>query len=182
MTGKWKLAYTTPEGAEESTADLTMAPDGTLTGTLTSKRGTGTILRGYLSVDKFNFVINIPIGSEFADVTFSGTFDGTAMKGNISVQGYSIDFTGTKPTSSATTMAAADFRRRRRRAMRTHILLVVAIIFSAAAYPCSATPLPDAGPVILIQNATILTVSHGTIEHGSILIKDGKIAEVGRQS
>ncbi len=33
--------------------------------------------------------------------------------------------------------------------------------------------------MILIQNATILTVSHGTIEHGSILIKDGKIAEVG---
>ncbi len=38
---------------------------------------------------------------------------------------------------------------------------------------------PDTPPVILIQNATILTVSHGTIEHGSILIKDGKIAEVG---
>jgi imidazolonepropionase-like amidohydrolase len=38
---------------------------------------------------------------------------------------------------------------------------------------------PDASPVIVIQNATILTVSHGTIEHGSILIKDGKIAEVG---
>jgi imidazolonepropionase-like amidohydrolase len=38
---------------------------------------------------------------------------------------------------------------------------------------------PDAPPVILIQNATILTVSHGTIERGSILIKDGKIAEVG---
>ncbi len=39
---------------------------------------------------------------------------------------------------------------------------------------------PDAPPVILIENATILTVSHGTIEHGSILIKDGKIAEVGK--
>jgi imidazolonepropionase-like amidohydrolase len=38
---------------------------------------------------------------------------------------------------------------------------------------------PDAPPVLLIQNATILTVSHGTIEHGSVLIKDGKIAEVG---
>jgi imidazolonepropionase-like amidohydrolase len=49
------------------------------------------------------------------------------------------------------------------------------------ALPCltpGASP-PDAPPVILIQNATILTVSHGTIEHGSILIKDGKIAEVG---
>jgi imidazolonepropionase-like amidohydrolase len=47
--------------------------------------------------------------------------------------------------------------------------------------PClaPAAPPPDAPPVILIQNATILTVSHGTIERGSILIKDGKIAEVG---
>jgi len=43
----------------------------------------------------------------------------------------------------------------------------------------AATP-PDAPSVILIQNATVLTVSHGTIEHGSILIKDGKIAEVGQ--
>jgi imidazolonepropionase-like amidohydrolase len=38
----------------------------------------------------------------------------------------------------------------------------------------------DAPSVLVIQNATILTVSHGTIEHGSILIKDGKIAEVGQ--
>src|SRR6266852_7735623 len=43
-----------------------------------------------------------------------------------------------------------------------------------------ATPAPDANPVIVIQTATILTVSHGTFEHGSILIKDGKIAEVGQ--
>src|SRR5215471_6387251 len=43
----------------------------------------------------------------------------------------------------------------------------------------AATP-PDSPSVIVIQNATILTVSHGTIEHGSILIKDGKIAEVGQ--
>jgi imidazolonepropionase-like amidohydrolase len=42
-----------------------------------------------------------------------------------------------------------------------------------------SAPQPDAPAVIVIQNATILTVSHGTIEHGSILIKDGKIAEVG---
>jgi imidazolonepropionase-like amidohydrolase len=32
---------------------------------------------------------------------------------------------------------------------------------------------------ILIQNATILTASHGTIRNGSILIRDGKIAAVG---
>jgi len=48
---------------------------------------------------------------------------------------------------------------------------------ASAATPAAAPPEP--APVILIQNATILTVSHGNVEHGSILIKDGKIAEVG---
>ena len=43
----------------------------------------------------------------------------------------------------------------------------------------AAAALPDAPAVIVIRNATIMTVSHGNIEHGSILIKDGKIAEVG---
>ena len=33
--------------------------------------------------------------------------------------------------------------------------------------------------VTVIRNATILTVTNGTIEHGSVLIRDGKIAEVG---
>jgi imidazolonepropionase-like amidohydrolase len=37
----------------------------------------------------------------------------------------------------------------------------------------------DASPIV-IQNATILTVTRGTLENGSILIRDGKIAEVGR--
>jgi hypothetical protein len=110
ITGKWKLAYTTPEGAEESTADLTMSSDGTITGIFISKRGTATILSGYLSIDKFRFVINVPIGPSFADATFTGTFDGTSLKGNISVQEYSIDFTGTKtPTKSS--LAELSYRR-----------------------------------------------------------------------
>jgi imidazolonepropionase-like amidohydrolase len=33
--------------------------------------------------------------------------------------------------------------------------------------------------VTVIRDATILTVTHGAIEHGSILIRDGKIAAVG---
>ena len=101
ISGKWKMSFTTPEGPEESTADLTMASDGTISGTLTSKRGTATILSGYLSADKFNFVINISIGPSFADVSFNGTFDGTAIKGTIDVQDFSIDFTGVRPTNNS---------------------------------------------------------------------------------
>jgi len=58
----------------------------------------------------------------------------------------------------------------------------LAITFCAGVAPhaLNAANPPGAPSVILIQNATVLTVSHGTIEHGSILIKDGKIAEVGQ--
>jgi len=97
LTGKWKFSYTTPEGPEESTVDITMASDGTLSGTLSSTRGTANIISGYLSSDKFSFTINIPIEGSPSDVIFSGTFDGTTMKGSIGVQGLEIDFTGTKP-------------------------------------------------------------------------------------
>ncbi|MDQ3280866.1 MAG: amidohydrolase family protein [Acidobacteriota bacterium] len=34
--------------------------------------------------------------------------------------------------------------------------------------------------VTLIRNATLLTITHGTIENGSVLIRNGKIAAVGR--
>lgn len=106
LTGKWKLAYTTPEGPEDSTLDLDMASDGSLSGTTTSKRGTASLISGYLSGEKFSFTINIPIEGNPTDVVFSGTFDGSTLKGNIDVMGYSIEFTGTKP--SATAGAAAD--------------------------------------------------------------------------
>jgi len=102
ITGKWKLAYTTPEGPEESTADLVMDKDGTVSGTITGKRGTATIISGYASADKFSFTINIPIQDSPADVIFTGTFDATSLKGSIAVQGFSIDFTGTKPSAHST--------------------------------------------------------------------------------
>lgn len=105
ITGKWKLAYTTPDGPEESTADLQMASDGSLSGMLSSKRGTASIIDGHLSVDKFSFTINIPIDGNPTDVHFTGTFDGTSLKGTISLEGFSTDFTGTKPTARADSLA-----------------------------------------------------------------------------
>ena len=104
ITGKWKLSYTTPEGLEESTADLTMDKDGTISGSLSSPRGNANIISGYLSGDKFSFTINIVLDEGATDVTFSGTFDGTSLKGSIAVLGMSLDFTGVKPGNAASGM------------------------------------------------------------------------------
>src|SRR6267378_2457016 len=62
--------------------------------------------------------------------------------------------------------------------LRTPFLYVLYLIYFPI--PAHAATPPDAPAVIVIRDATILTVSQGTIEHGSILIKDGKIAEVGK--
>jgi hypothetical protein len=107
MTGQWKLKYTTPEGDEESTLDLTMSADGTLSGTVTSSRGTASIITGYASADKFNFTINIVIEGSATDVTFSGTFEKNSMKGSIAVMSFSIDFTGTRPGPASVSLGGA---------------------------------------------------------------------------
>lgn len=100
MSGKWTLSYTTPEGAEESTAEITMAPDGSLSGTVTGRRGTAAIATGWLSGDRFSFTISLPLGPSPVSVTFSGTLEGNMLKGSISVSEFTIDFTGTRPGSA----------------------------------------------------------------------------------
>jgi imidazolonepropionase-like amidohydrolase len=55
-------------------------------------------------------------------------------------------------------------------------------LFAAGACVARAQMEPSANPVkgtILIKNATVMTVTKGNLEHASILIRDGKIADVG---
>ena len=61
------------------------------------------------------------------------------------------------------------------------MLLFLATVTSGMAQePAPFTmPIPPAAHLVAITNATILTVSHGTIPHGTIVIREGKIAAVG---
>src|ERR1700675_122668 len=53
--------------------------------------------------------------------------------------------------------------------------IALTMLLAIGSFPAHA----QGSNIIFIQNATILTVTHGNIEHGSILIRDGKIAAVG---
>ncbi len=105
LTGKWQMKFTTQQGEEEATADLVMETDGTLTGTLAGARGTGSLFNGWASGDKFTFTINIQIEGGASDIVFTGTYDGTSMKGSLQALGYTIDFTGTKPSAASAALA-----------------------------------------------------------------------------
>jgi imidazolonepropionase-like amidohydrolase len=51
---------------------------------------------------------------------------------------------------------------------------------AAPAPPVLSVPIPPAATLVAITNATIITASHGTIEKGTIVIRNGKISGVGK--
>lgn len=57
-------------------------------------------------------------------------------------------------------------------------LRLLAALVAFALLPLAARAQGDSG-VTLIKNATVITITHGRIEHGSVLIRDGRIADVG---
>ena len=67
-------------------------------------------------------------------------------------------------------------------------LAATAVVLNAQATPASqasgaldplALPAPPAGTLVAITNANIMTASHGNIMGGTVLIRNGKIAEIG---
>ncbi|MGH9710374.1 MAG: amidohydrolase [Candidatus Acidiferrales bacterium] len=64
--------------------------------------------------------------------------------------------------------------------VKTHCSRFLVVLAVAALVPLVVrAQAQDDSNVTVIKNATILTVTHGRIEHGSIVIRDGKIADVG---
>jgi imidazolonepropionase-like amidohydrolase len=102
MTGRWRLVTQTDQGPVESTADMIQAPDGTLTGTLTTMFGTATITRGSVAGNRYTYSFMLDVGQGPMELTASGTVDGNALRGSVSVGGSSFETTGTKQGPGAT--------------------------------------------------------------------------------
>jgi imidazolonepropionase-like amidohydrolase len=63
-------------------------------------------------------------------------------------------------------------------AQKMQAIRLIAVLAVLALFPLAVRAQNDSG-VTLIKNATVITITHGVIEHGSVLIRDGKIADVG---
>ncbi len=97
LTGKWTIAISGQQGPMQATAELAMAPGGTVTGSITHPYGTSTVNTGYLSGNSFSITISADPGDGPHDYTFSGTLDGNTIKGSINGPDFTAEFTGTRP-------------------------------------------------------------------------------------
>ena len=100
ISGTWTLTYSVQGATQESTAALTMAADGSITGTMSSQMGTVPISRGHMNGNQFTLSIAVPMNGDTMQIDMSGTVNGNSLSGSMSVMGQALDFTGRRPGSS----------------------------------------------------------------------------------
>jgi imidazolonepropionase-like amidohydrolase len=96
LAGKWNLVVVTPQGDELATLDVSQSPDGTLSGTISSRMGSAPLTKGSVSGARFTFGFTMTIDTGPADASVSGTIEGNSIKGTLSIAGLDLDFTGTR--------------------------------------------------------------------------------------
>jgi len=101
LTGTWTLTVDTRQGPQERTAELMMAEDGSLTGTITAPMGTQSLSSGWVSGNKFSFTVTFTMRGRPTDATYSGTVEGNRMTGTVSVGRATTEFTGIRPDKSS---------------------------------------------------------------------------------
>jgi imidazolonepropionase-like amidohydrolase len=180
LTGTWAVTIESPRGTQESTAELSMEEDGTLSGTVRGQRGEGSVTEGWVSGSKFSFTVAMTMGQRSMEAVYSGTVEGDEMEGSVSFGRFSSEFKGTKGPSAAGTVAAAATAQAAGPEQAARERPQPADDLDPAAGAMDATVDWDApAPTLVIQNATVMTVSQGTLEGASILVRDGKISAVG---
>jgi imidazolonepropionase-like amidohydrolase len=187
LTGVWSLQGGTSQHFD---ATLTLAQEGAkLTGKLESAMGAADVTSGKLDGDKFELVVLFALQTQKFEFRLKGSATADALKGELSTPfGEPTSFTAARkpkvalPDVNAVTQAAPP----------------APVTAPAAAAPAAPTwiatdggrdgdwltddlrkPSLHTNGNLFVHDATLLTVSHGTIEHGNVLVKDGRIAALG---
>jgi hypothetical protein len=159
-----------------------MTEDGTLSGSVRSARGEGSVSEGWVSGNSFSLTVAMSMGGRSMEAVYSGTLEGEEMEGNISMGRFSQTFTGAKAAGAV--VAAAEPEEAEEAAAPTRERPEPAEASADVAPAAGAMTTVDwdaPPPTLVIQNATVMTVSNGTLEGASIVLRDGRIAAVGTE-
>jgi imidazolonepropionase-like amidohydrolase len=170
VSGSWAITMTTPRGTQEMTAEIEMSDDGKVTGEITG-RATTAIDEGRMSGDLLRFETTRSMGEQTMTASWSLTVEGESLSGTMSAGPMAMDISGDRTAVAAATEdgegeAGAD--------AEPDVSLEEIAEVVAAAYG----PVREIGS-FAITNATVWTLAGETIENGTVVVRDGRIAAVG---
>lgn len=169
VSGTWTLTMETPRGTSEATAELSMDPEGKVTGEITGEQGTTPIESGRMSDTTLTLESSRTMGSRTIEMKTTLEIDGETATGSASMGRFSVDVSGER-TSKAEPERADEAESEEDEVPLDELHAVKRIVQGPVRAPGT----------FAITGATIYTVSGETIEGGTVVVRDGKIAAVGR--
>ena len=176
IEGTWNLTVRAPQGDVSIRVTL-RNEEGSLTGTFAGDKGSGDIRSGSFDGTLVNFTISVR-GQQETE------FERLGLPGHLERRDAGRDGQH-EPRHTAVQREQGTMKR------LATLALISLLAVSAAAQSAppnegrvrpNMTPAPASGAVTVIRNATVLTITNGTIEHGSVVIRGAKIAAVGADS
>jgi imidazolonepropionase-like amidohydrolase len=170
VSGTWAMTLNTPGGAREMTAEVDMAEDGKVTGEITGESGSTAMDDAKMSGDLLRFETTRSLGGRSMTASWSLTVEGESLSGAMSAGPMSMDVTGSRTATAAKEEGGeSDDGEADDEISLAEMAEVMALVHG---------PVREVGS-FAITNATIWTVSGETIEDGTVVVRDGRIAAVG---
>jgi len=173
ISGEWSGILTSdmmPGEGLPFSMTLTLGDDGRLTGTLSSDMFNAEITTG--TFDKESGALEYTISGSGMTTTFAGTVSEGQMTGAVTAEGFAADVSATR-AGGGQRKPEAD---KKKLAEEAHVA-PEELIYPLGPYGLAERAQPQD---VLITNATIWTSGpDGIIENGWMLVRDGKIAQIG---
>jgi len=170
VSGVWALTINTPSGSKDVSLELTMAEDGKVTGETVSERGPTPLEEGRMSADLLRFKTTRTMGPRTLTSSWSLTVAGETLSGSFSAGPMSIEVAGERTSIPDKDEARSDDAEKKPAVSLDEMEAAMALYQGPAARM-------DA---YALTHATVWTVAGETISDGTVLVRDGKIAGVGR--
>ena len=169
VSGTWNLSLVTPSGARDMEATVEMAEDGKVTGEIQGESGATSLDEGRMSADLLRFKTTRSMGGREMTASWSLTVEGESLAGSMSAGPMSMDVSGVRTAAPA----AGDTEETEEETAEE-----VSIEELRAAMALYQGPVRTLD-TFAITGATVWTVSGATIDNGTVVVRDGKIAAVG---
>ena len=169
VSGTWDLTMQSPRGSRDMTAELEMKEDGKVTGEISSDRGDTPIDKGRMSGDLLHFKTTRSMGARSFTASWSLTVEGESLEGTMSAGPMSMEISGER------TAKPEEGEEKEQEADAEPEVLLDELHEALALYQGPVREMGD----FAVTNATVWTVSGETLENGTVVVKDGKIAAIG---